>query len=399
MTFRDPRAVPSKKYPRAVSHALLACPLLAAGLGLPLQAQQVLTSVAQPGFAYVDGNRAVYLDYPASKTAIIEIDLDTKVKKTLLPESGATPYYIDFGVSGDDLAYVAFTTRPQYPLDYLNIRTGAKKTLDADAGWKESVWAGGGMVVWIDYRHKTAADKNGEVYLYDLVASTGKRVTTNPGYQAKPVTDGKHIAYLDYGAGGKAVLTLYNIQSGATVVPSATSAHQDNPRVQGDWVVWEDYRNAVADTLNADIYAYRISTREVKALCTQPGFQGRPYLKGQAVVWEDYRGAGGDAAKVDVWGYDLAGSQEHQVTTRAGFDASPVHDGNRVVWFGIDGAAMNLYVGSLPFSNTTLVRARALVGIAAARGLYRADGRSGFAARDGSSASRTRAGSALLPWR
>ena len=46
------------------------------------------------GFAYVDGNRAVYLDYPASKTAIIEIDLDTKAKKTLLPEAGATPSHV-----------------------------------------------------------------------------------------------------------------------------------------------------------------------------------------------------------------------------------------------------------------------------------------------------------------
>jgi hypothetical protein len=370
---------------------------LSAALALPLRAQQVLTSVAQPGFAYVDGNRAVYLDYPASKTAIIEIDLDTKAKKTLLPEAGATPYYIDFGVSGEDLPYVAFTTKPQYPLSYLNIRTGEKKTLDADAGWKESVWAGGGMVVWIDYRHKTASDKNGEVYLYDLDAGAGKRVTSNVGYQAKPVTDGKHIAYLDYGAGGKGVLTLYNIQTGATVVPSPVSAHQDNPRVQGDWVVWEDYRNAVTDTLNADIYAYRISTKEVKPLCTQAGFQGRPYLKGQAVVWEDYRGAGGDAAKVNIWGYDLAKGEEHQVTSRAGFDASPVHDGTRVVWFGIDGSAMNLYVGSLPFSNATLVRPAGRAARAAAADRYRADGRA-VTAPDVLPVLRTRAGSALLTW-
>lgn len=373
--------------------------LLTTALGLPLGAQQVLTTVSQPGFAYVDGNRAVYLDYPASKTAIIEIDLDTKAKRTLLPEAGATPYYIDFGVSGNDLPYVAFSTRPQYPLDYLNIGTGAKKTLDADAGWKESVWAGGGMVVWIDYRHKTAADKNGEVYLYDLAAGSGRRVTNNVGYQAKPVTDGSHIAWLDYSGGAKAVLTLYNIQSGATVVPSAISAHQDNPRVQGDWVVWEDYRNAGTDTLNADIYAYNIATQTVKALCTQPGFQGRPYLKGQAVVWEDYRGAGGDASKVDIWGYDLAGDREHQMTSRVGFDASPVHDGNRLVWFGTDGAAMNLYVGSLPFGNSTLARSRPVTGIDATGGFYRADGRSVPALREALPAQRVRAGIALLPWR
>lgn len=372
--------------------------LLGAAWALPVAAQQVLTAVAQPNFAWVDGNRAVYLDYPASKTTIIEIDLDTKAKKTLLPEAGATPWYMDFGVSGDDLPYVSFTTKPQYPLSYLNIRTGAKKALDEDAGWKESVWAGGGMVVWIDYRHKTANDKNGEVYLYDLAAGAGKRVTNNPGYQAKPVTDGRHIAFLDYGAGGKGVLTLYNIQSGATSVPSANPAHQDNPRVQGDWVVWEDYRNAGTDTLNADIYAYNIATKEVKPLCTQPGFQGRPFLRGTAVVWEDYRGAGGDAAKVDVWGYDLSAGKEHQVTSRAGFDASPVHDGNRVVWFGIDGSAMNLYVGNLPFANTALARHHRTAQPAAAPGSYRADGRSVAASPEILPVLRAQAGRARLEW-
>jgi TolB protein len=384
------------RFPMTRAFAILG--MLGGALAPALHAQQVLTSVSQPGFAYVDGDRAVYLDYPASKTAVIEIDLDTKAKKTLLPEAGATPYYIDFGVSGDDLAYVSFSTKPQYPLSYLNVRTGEKKVLDNDAGWKESVWAGGGKVVWIDYRHKTSADKNGEVYLYDLAANAGKRITNNPGYQAKPVTDGRHIAYLDYSAGGKGVLTLYDIQSGTSVVPSPVSAHQDNPRVQGDWVVWEDYRNAVADTLNADIYAYRISTKEVKPLCTQAGFQGRPFLKGQAVVWEDYRGAGGDAAKVNIWGYDLAGGKEHQVTSRAGYDASPVHDGNRLVWFGIDGSAMNLYVANLPFSNATLVRLRARTGTDAAPGLYRADGRT---VERGTALPvlRARASGLLLEWR
>ncbi|MDB5103343.1 MAG: cell surface protein [Fibrobacteres bacterium] len=322
---------------------------LSAALPACLFAQQVLTTVTTATFAWVEGNKAVYIDYPGSKTAIIEIDLDTKVKRTLLPEAGSTPYYIDFGYDGENLAYVPFTVKPQYPLEWLDVKTGAKKILDADAGWKESVWVGGGKVVWVDYRHKTASDKNGEIYMYDLAAGVGKRITNNVGYQAKPVTDGKHIAFLDYSAGAKAAVTLYDIAAGTSIVPSVTDAHQDNPRLDGDWLVWEDYRNAKTDTANADIYAYDIKTKETKVLCNKPGYQGKPFLQGTAVVWADYRNDNGDGSKVDIFGYDLAENAEHQVATRAGYDDSPVSDGKRIVWFGTEGSAMNLYVGDLAF--------------------------------------------------
>jgi beta propeller repeat protein len=167
---------------------------------------------------------------------------------------------------------------------------------------------------------------------------------------------------------------VYEIASGTVVTPSATDSHQDNPRVDGDWVVWEDYRNAKTDTANADIYAYNIRTKEVKVLCDKPGFQGRPFLQGSAVVWEDYRDAAGDAAKVDIYGYDLSGQREYQVTSRAGFDSSPVHYGRRLVWFGTDGAAMNLYGGELPFT-ATLARGGSILRIDGTGRLYRVDGR------------------------
>lgn len=314
-----------------------------------LGAQPALTTVSVPTFAWVQGSKAVYLDYPNGKAAIIEIDLDSKAKRTLAPDAGVNPWHVEYGYDGTNLAYVLFAIKPQYPLEHINVATGAKKTLDGDTEWKESVWMGGRFAVWVDYRHKTTADKNGEIYMHDIAAGTNKRLTNNPGYQAKPVTDGKHVAWLDYSGGNKAVLTLYDIATGQTLVPSATDSHQDNPRVDGDWLVWEDYRNAKTDTTNADIYAYNIKSKEVKALCNKPGFQGRPFLHSTAVVWEDYR-TGGDASKVDVWGYDLAKQAEHQITTRVGYDASPVVNGGRVVWFGTEGSVMNLYVGSLPFA-------------------------------------------------
>lgn len=360
-----------------LKNRILEALFLAAAFTFPANAQQPLTAVSVPTFAWVEGTKAVYLDYPGTKAAVIEIDLVSKAKRTLLPEAGVNPWHIDYGYDGETVAYVLFTTKPVYPLESIKVGGGAKKVLDNDGGWKESVWMGGGMVVWIDYRHKTPNDKNGEVYLYDLAAGSGKRLTDNPGYQAKPVTDGHHVVWLDYSAGTKGVVTVYDIAKGTAVVASATDSHQDNPRVFGEWVVWEDYRNAKTDTLNADIYAYNIDTKEVKVLCDKPGFQGRPFLQGTGVVWEDYRNASGDASKVDIFGYDLTGKLEYQITTRSGFDSSPVNYGNELVWFGTDGSVMNLYTAELPFKSTSI---RPIVGhpfpfSETSRRLFRMDGR------------------------
>ena len=362
-------------------------------------AQEVLTTVSTTTFAWVNGNKGVYLDYPADKTAVIEVDLETKAKRTLLPEAGSSPYYIDFACDGEHLAFVPFSTRPQYPLEYLNTRTGDKKTLDSDAGWKESPWVGGDKVVWIDFRHKTASDKNGEVYMHDLTAGATRRITSNAGYQSKPVTDGRSIAWLDYSAGNKAALTLHDIASGTTTVPSPVAAHQDNPRIDGDWLVWEDYRNATADTANADIYAYNLKTKEVKALCDKPRFQGYPFLQGAAVVWADFRDDTGDGSKVDIYAYDLAAGAEHRVSNRAGFDNSPVVDGNRVVWFGTEGSAMNLYAGPLPFTPSSIAPGSTLKAGAARMPAkrFRMDGRRLAPAKDAAKAPANLPGT--LEWR
>lgn len=320
-----------------------------------LLAQETLTAVTTPTFAYLDGSKAVYQDYPASKAAIVEIDVNTKVKRPLLPDAGGTaPFYYDYGCTGIDMAYVTFSNKPVYPLEYMNTQTKEKKSLSADQGWKESVWVGKGMAVWVDYRHKTASDKNGEIYMCTLPSGTEKRVTTSVSYQAKPVTDGKHIAWLDYADGKIANVILYDISSGGLVTPAASPSHQDNPRIDGDYLVWEDYRNAKSDTTNVDIFSYNIKSKVVTPLCTQPRFQGRLFLQGLGVVWEDYRNTGSNKDNVDIYGYDLAENKEVAVSTRSGYDASPVIYLDKALWCATTGSTMNLVASTLTFNKGIL---------------------------------------------
>ncbi len=335
------------------------------GMGFPsiTYSQETLTAVTTKTYALLDDKKAVYLDYPSSKATLYQITLADKSKKVLVPEGtgpNSTLYFMYFGVSGDHLAYIPFSTQPKptYPLNYVNLATGAKKKLTADEGWKETVEVGGNIAVWIDFRHKTAGDKNSEIYLHNLSTGAEKRITTSVSYQTKAVTDGKHVAWVDYANGNKGIVVLHDIATGKDFPLGDGTSHQDNPRVSGDFVVWEDYRNATSDTTNADIYAYNIKTKETLGICVKPGFQGTPYISGNAVVWEDHRNAGNTPGNADIYAYDLVDGKEYQVTQGLGFEGSPVVYGNKVVWLGIEGSVMSLYLGSVSFGNTSVKQTR-----------------------------------------
>jgi beta propeller repeat protein len=82
------------------------------------------------------------------------------------------------------------------------------------------------------------------------------------------------------------------------------------PAIDGKRVVWEDYRND-PDGLwnpddflndNADIYIYDIADETSYPLCRAPGPQFVPRISGDLVVWEDWR----DLAQSDIHLYDLS---------------------------------------------------------------------------------------------
>ena len=322
----------------------------------PAAAQQILTSVATPTYALVQSSKAAYQDYSGSTASITEIDLGTRQKRVLLPAGlgGAQPYHYEYYYAGADMAYVPFSLMATYPLHHMNVQTGATRSVSSHQGWKETVWVGGGVIVWADYRHKTASDQNSEIYMAPAAGGSEVRLTSDTRYQTKPVTDGRRIAWLDYAAGSRAQVVLYTIQGGATITIAPSDSHQDNPRLDGDYVIWEDYRNAKTDTTNVDIYAYRIGSGQVTPLCTAPGFQGKPFLHNQGAVWDDHRNVSGDNKNVDIYGYDFVAGREVAISTHAAYQSSPVHYLNRIVWFQVDGSTMNLYSATLSFNATSL---------------------------------------------
>ncbi|MBA7482681.1 hypothetical protein ES707_18175 [subsurface metagenome] len=57
-----------------------------------------------------------------------------------------------------------------------------------------------------------------------------------------------------------------------------------NPDIDGNIIVWQDYRND-----NWDIYGYNLTTRQEFQITNNPDDQENPAISGNVVVWQDNR--------------------------------------------------------------------------------------------------------------
>ncbi len=332
---------------------------LFAGLNMAL-ADEVLTTTSTDTWGLLSDQKMVYMDYHYLTATtfwaeILMVDLATKAKTALYPTENKTyPYYLSYGFSGSHLAYVPYLSSggsggyaggATCNLNYKNIATGASRQLTTNTAWKEMVWVGGDVVVWVDYRYRVALtldSLNSEIFLYDLVSNQEQRLTSDHAYQGYPCTDGQSVAWIDYsGAYGK--LMLHTIATGETKEIAPYDAGKNNPRICGNYVVWEDYRNVGNDPKNVDLYLYDITTDVVSPVCLAPGFQGRLYIEGTKVVWEDYRNATiADPSNADIYGYDIVNRQESPLVTGVGYQAHPTLYGNRLCWMDKNAGIMTL---------------------------------------------------------
>jgi beta propeller repeat protein len=84
-------------------------------------------------------------------------------------------------------------------------------------------------------------------------------------------------------------------------VPGVISA--EDPDISGDWIVWEDRRFG-----NRDIFAYNICSGETVQVTDDLKDQRSPRISGNLIAWNDWRNWDGvtDATQFDVYGFDLA---------------------------------------------------------------------------------------------
>jgi beta propeller repeat protein len=202
----------------------------------------------------------------------------------------------------------------------------------------ERLAAAANRVVWTDYRYFTAGDTTVEIYLYDFLSGSERRITSQKGYKSGPYIMGNQIVWQDYRNATvnpeNADIYLYDLGTNQEKTVCTNTTYQDQPSVYNDVVVWQDYRNTGSNPKNADIYMRDLATGTERAICTAQGYQAYPKIYSNIIVWQDYRNATpSDTSNADIYLYDLATNSEMVVTTKAGYQSEPFLYGSTIVWF------------------------------------------------------------------
>ncbi len=183
-------------------------------------------------------------------------------------------------------------------------------------------------------------------------------------------------------------VTAYNVQEAEELPRRIVYGEWDAvfPSIDGNLIVWEDYRNDPdrvwdpSDSMgdDADIYIHDLETSTTHPLCTAPGPQLLPRISGDLVVWEDWRDTTPDAQS-DIYLYDLAmdtdgdgmpnwrdsdrpspDPAETMVTDSRWSEQCPDISGRHVVWLDLrrdtgTGSVMDLYLRDLDAATATAV--------------------------------------------
>lgn len=186
----------------------------------------------------------------------------------------------------------------------------------------------GPRVAWIGYTPLGQPD----VYVHDRPARRTIRITSDASFQNHPDLSEAVLVWQDYRNAGpdelNADVYMHEFASNSTSPVTTDPGYQDLPRTHGNWVVWQDYRHSDAPLETADIYAYNMATAQELRLTTGSFYRTHPAVWGDLVVWEDYRN--GDEG--DIYLHDLSTGQELPVVTHAAHQGHPSVYGDWVLW-------------------------------------------------------------------
>ena len=205
---------------------------------------------------------------------------------------------------------------------------------DTDGTWV--VWAEGAKARSRDFEDRTNDYALKGASLYAPEGGLGFDIDGR-NQQARPRVWGNVVVWNDFrdakSAGDQEAgdIYMYDLASQKESLVSNARSAQTRPTTNGKVIAWVDYRNEPGvEGFNSDIYGYDIATKQEFVISNAPDQQTEPAIYGNIVVWSDFRK--GNEADADLYGYDLAAKREFLISGAAGTQANPGVWGNVVVW-------------------------------------------------------------------
>ncbi len=210
-----------------------------------------------------------------------------------------------------------------WPAEYGNTHVGYIEWGGSSGG----PGGGGGM-------HRVLSTSDCHVKMMSTGGSqTTTIVSTTAHYKEHIAVDGDRIVWTDFRlfAPGDTIVEIYLVDmssGGSEQKIAGQQGYKAYPSIRGDKIVWQDYRHDTGDK-NADIFLYDLQGTSEQVICDNPAYQSQPDVFGNYVVWQDYRNTATDA---DIYLYDIQSGEEKVICDAPGYQAYPRIYGDVIVW-------------------------------------------------------------------
>ncbi|MFZ1789423.1 MAG: hypothetical protein WAT92_13980 [Saprospiraceae bacterium] len=160
--------------------------------------------------------------------------------------------------------------------------------------------------------------------IYAQICSNGVSMErTGNSSNSKHDQDGNYIVYENNDAGTRRIF-LYNLVTEATIQVSEEGTFPRNPKISGDYIVWEESFNIGFD----EISLYKISTNGPAInISNTPNNDDDPQIDGNKVVWEAISGM-----STDIFMYNIQDEVILNLTNDVIQDVDPQVSGNNILW-------------------------------------------------------------------
>lgn len=284
---------------------------------------------------HIDGMRVVWNDTRTGNGDIYLRDLVAGTEQRLVSNNLPDTRPI---LRGNRMVF-SRTLKSGTALVSLDLGSGRETAITAKgtADPKATVSFDGSRAAWGDNRNG-----DWEVYLWDFITASERRITTIAGHQYRPSVDGDWLVYED-GRDGNCDITLHHLVTGEERRLAAEPGDQTNPLVKGQRVFWWD-------EVTGRMMMYDITARTTRALFSfsyDSVFFFRHAVEGEAF----YCSISTDFA-TNIVKYDLANSLAGDL------------DGDGTLTMADVGAALQADAGLASCSQTQVARGDVASGVA-----------------------------------
>ncbi len=224
---------------------------------------------------------------------------------------------------------------------YYDIAADTRNQVSVSSGNQRSPDILNGIIVWSENRKL-----NEDIFSYNIAMHKEEALTSTSSYKFNPAISGDYVVFEDFGVNDYKGIAYTRLGStAAPVFIEENSKEKANPDISGNWVVYQQLDGGVDDW---NIYLYNIATKTSLQVTRDPHCQQNPRIDGDLVVWEDSRNG-----KWDVFIYDIKKDTVNAVTYDALDNMEPAVSGSIVVFtrYQQDGKA-KVYMVNLQIPRT-----------------------------------------------